>query len=263
MRPDDSLESVLLTESLCHIRPKLQPNPALARTAPILWLRIRPQHLHHQPTLTRLSLFVPVQLPDVVQCDVVVGEQATVQGEKFLTDQCGKRKCGEGFGEEFEDALVVLMPALAFEAVHPVHIVGFVIPAVQEEVFGIKPFVRVKSKGDFSRPRSSIYEIAVEKIAMRLGWVTVQSEDLQQIEELAMGITAHGELVVFFYLHLDHGCFIFHDILDRQYYLEHVFLMYLLPAVESLHHILNKFLRHLLLQTNAVIIFFHDYAINI
>src|SRR5215469_13397157 len=114
-------------------------------------------------------------------------------------------------------------------------------------MLGIKPFVRVKSERDFSRPRPSVYEIAVEKIAMRLSWVAVQPEDLQQVEELAVSVAAHGEPVVFFYLHLDHGRLILHDILHRQYYLEHVFLMYLLPILESLNHILNKSFRHLVL----------------
>ena len=53
-----------------------------------------------------------------------------MQREKLLAYQCSEWQRRERFGEELEDTLVVLVPALSFKAVHPVHVIGFVIPTV-------------------------------------------------------------------------------------------------------------------------------------
>lgn len=63
---DDGLQAVLLTEALGDIRTELKSNTTLAGTAALLFLRVGPEHLHHQACLTGLALVVSVELADVV-----------------------------------------------------------------------------------------------------------------------------------------------------------------------------------------------------
>jgi hypothetical protein len=90
--PNHRLEAIILAKALSDIRPKLQPDPSLARTSSVLWLRICPQHLHHQPALARLPLPMPVQLPNIVQARLVVAEQAAMQGEILPANQGRERQ---------------------------------------------------------------------------------------------------------------------------------------------------------------------------
>lgn len=80
---DDRIEAVALTEALRDVGPKLHSHATLAGPSARLGLGIGPQHLHHETRLSRLALLVSIQLPDIVQGDVVVREQATME-DKIL-----------------------------------------------------------------------------------------------------------------------------------------------------------------------------------
>lgn len=87
---NDSLQAVVFTEALGHIRTKLETDTALAGTAAGLGLRVCPEHLHHQARLARLPLVVAVELADIIQLDLVIGEKTTVQDKVLVTDQGGQ-----------------------------------------------------------------------------------------------------------------------------------------------------------------------------
>ena len=70
--PDDGIEPVLLAEPSGDVWPELHTDTALARSSAGGRMGISPEHLHHQPRLAGLSLLVPVQLPDVIESDVIV-----------------------------------------------------------------------------------------------------------------------------------------------------------------------------------------------
>ena len=72
VRPDDSLKAVVLAEALGDIRAELQTNTALAGSTTRLWLRVGPEHLHHQALLAGLALVVTVEFADIVQRDLVI-----------------------------------------------------------------------------------------------------------------------------------------------------------------------------------------------
>ena len=101
---DDRLQAVLFTEPLGDIRAELHAHTALAGPTAGLRLRVRPQHLHHQPSLPGLALLVPVEFPDIVQSHIVVREEAAVKDEELLADQGGQREGGKAFREQLEDA---------------------------------------------------------------------------------------------------------------------------------------------------------------
>jgi len=97
--------------------------------------------------------------------------------KKLVSDESSERERGKGFGEEFEDALRVFGFAFAFEAVHTVHVVGFVVAAVEEEGGGVKHFVGVEEEGDFGGPGAAVYKVAVEEEVVFFGGFAGEAED--------------------------------------------------------------------------------------
>ena len=75
---NDGFEIILLAELPGDIRTELHTNTTLTRSTTRLFLGVCPKHFHHEPSLTRLSLGVPVQLPNVIQGNIVVRKQTAV-----------------------------------------------------------------------------------------------------------------------------------------------------------------------------------------
>ena len=243
---NNRLKPVILAKPLGDIRPKLQPNPSLARAPPILRLWIRPQHLHHQPRLARLPLPMSIQLPDIVQARLVVAKQPAMQCQIFRPDQRRERERREGLGEELEGPLVVLCLALALEAVHLVHVVRLVVAAVEEEGAGAQPLVGVEEERDLGRPGAAVDEVAVEEVRVRRAGEAVEAEDLEEVEELAVRVAADGEGGVGRDVHLDHGRFVVDDIAHGLDDLEDVLLVDLFALLESCYHVIDEPLGHFL-----------------
>lgn len=90
--PNNGLETILVAELLGDVGSKLHAYTTLAGASPGLFLRIRPQHLHHEALLTRLALLVTVDLANVVQRHVVVGEETAVEHKVLSADQSSERQ---------------------------------------------------------------------------------------------------------------------------------------------------------------------------
>ncbi|PSN68503.1 hypothetical protein BS50DRAFT_367370 [Corynespora cassiicola Philippines] len=185
VRSNNCLQVVLLAEPLGNVRAKLETHTTLAGSASGGGLGVGPEHLHHKTRLARLSLLEAVQFPHIVKANVVVGEETAVQHKEFLVDEGCEGQRGEGLGEELEDTFSVLGPALALEAVHPVHVVCLVVSTVEEEAVRVQPLVGVEEKGDFGRPRASIDKVTIEEEGVLLGGLAGEAEDFHEVEELA------------------------------------------------------------------------------
>lgn len=92
MRSNDGLEAIVLAEALRDIWSELHPDTALARTTARLWLWVGPEHLHHQALLAWLSLSVAVELPDIVERCLIIGEKTAMKNKILVGDQSGKRQ---------------------------------------------------------------------------------------------------------------------------------------------------------------------------
>jgi len=112
--------------------------------------------------------------------------------KKLVTDEGRERERGKGFREEFEDAFRVFGFAFALEAVHAVHVVGFVVAAVEEEGGWVKHFVGVEEEGDFGGPGAAVYEVAVEEEVVFFRGFAGEAEDFEEVEELAWGGVSSG-----------------------------------------------------------------------
>jgi hypothetical protein len=78
-----------------------------------------------------------------------------------------------------------------------------------------------------------------------------------------MSISADRNSLPLFYLHLHHGRLIVHELLDRQYDLEHIFLRQLLPILESRDHVVNELLCHLLAQLHTIVALLQRHMLQI
>lgn len=147
---NDGLQAVLFAEALGDIWSELHSNTTLARATARLGLRVCPQHFHHEAGLARLSLVVAVQLSNIIQSDIIIGEETSVKHEVLLADQSSQRQCRKAFREELEDALIVLGLAFTLETVNPVHVVRLVVAAIQEESIWPQPLVGIQQQSDLA-----------------------------------------------------------------------------------------------------------------
>lgn len=117
MTSNNSLKAVLLAELLGDVGTELHPHTSLTWATTGFFLRIGPQHLHHQTSLTRLSLVVSVQFADVVQSHAVIREQAAVEDKILFANECSQRQGGERLGEELEGSVQQLALGLKYKLV--------------------------------------------------------------------------------------------------------------------------------------------------
>lgn len=78
-----------------------------------------------------------------------------------------------------------------------------------------------------------------------------------------MCVTADCELCVVRNLHLHHRCFIVDDLLDRNNDLVDIFPVDLLAVLEALGHVVDKLLRHLLVDMCAVVFFLNGHGVEV
>ncbi|KAI7506207.1 hypothetical protein KC367_g270 [Hortaea werneckii] len=134
-----------------------------------------------------------------------------------------------------------------------------VVAAVQGEIFVADQSGECHTCGscqqesDLGRPRSSVDEVAVEEVTMRVRWVAVQSENLQEVEELAVSVSAYGELVAALDVGFHHCRLVVDQLLHGQYYLEDILLVQLLALLEPDDHVVYELLRHLILQVHTIV----------
>lgn len=104
---DDGFKAVVLTKHLGDVWAELHADTTLAGATARLVLGICPKHLHHEASLTGLALSMPVKFADIIQSDLVVREQTSVQHEVLSADQSRKRQSREALGEQLEDSVFV------------------------------------------------------------------------------------------------------------------------------------------------------------
>jgi hypothetical protein len=189
VRTDDGFEVVGLAEALSDVGPELETYTTLAGTAAGLRLGVCPEHFHHEARLAGLPLLEAVQLPHVIESDLVIGKQTAVQDEVLLANQRCKGQGRERFREEFEDALVVFGTALALEAVHSVHVVRLMIATVEEELGRVQPLVSIEKQRNLCRPGASVDKVAVEEEHVLVRRLASETEDLHEIKVLTCSIS--------------------------------------------------------------------------
>ena len=78
VRADDCFQTVVLAEALGDVWSELEADSTFAGATAGHCLRVGPEHLHHQAGLAGLPLVVAVELADIVQGNLVVGEETAV-----------------------------------------------------------------------------------------------------------------------------------------------------------------------------------------
>lgn len=84
-----------------------------------------------------------------------------------------------------------------------------------------------------------------------------------EFKPLTVSIAADCQLVILGHLHLDHCGFLVDNVLDSKNDLVNVFARELLPILESLNHVVDEFLSHLVSKLRAVVAGFDSHLIEI
>lgn len=165
---NDCLKAIVLAEFLSNVGSELHSNSSFAGSSTGFILRVSPQHLHHETSLTRLSLVVSIELSNIVQRYVVIREQTAVENKILLANQCGQWKSRKTLREELEDPVrrrsvgfpqilsmessvvkrhapfVVFGFALSLKSVDAIHVIRLMVAAIEEETIWSQPFVGVQ-----------------------------------------------------------------------------------------------------------------------
>ena len=79
----------------------------------------------------------------------------------------------------------ILCATFSFEAVYLVHVVCFVVAAVDMDAFWVENFEGVEEESDFCRPGPTINKVAVEEVVVGFRGEAISLEDFQYIIELS------------------------------------------------------------------------------
>lgn len=70
----------------------------------------------------------PISFPNVLESDVILGEETSVSDENFLVDDMCQGYTAEHLGKKLSHVFGVLRADFTLEPVHSIHGVAFVIP---------------------------------------------------------------------------------------------------------------------------------------
>mmetsp|Transcript_11238 Transcript_11238/g.21117 ORF Transcript_11238/g.21117 Transcript_11238/m.21117 type:complete len:338 (+) Transcript_11238:982-1995(+) len=189
------LQIIPLQERLCDVWSKLDGNTSLAWSSAERGLRITPKHLAHVALVRWLP--VAVELLQVCNRDVVGREEASVNNKSLLVDNVTQRKPAEHLAEDVRHLASVLCLYFALEPVNLVHALALVVASRKVKRVWIQALESEESENDLSTPGASIDKVSIEEVRIGLARHVIQLKNVQKIEELAVDVTAHGELAPF------------------------------------------------------------------
>ena len=161
---------------------------------------IGPEAVHHDALI--LWLLESVCLFDVLELDSVFGEQPSVGDEYLLVNAVTQWKLLEHVVEEVVGLQVVLVLHLPLESIELVQILCFVVSSAHKEMVGVAHLPREQAHYHLHGETSSVNEVAIENIGVRLGRNSVDLEDIQEIVVLAVDVSADSDFLVVFSLDL-------------------------------------------------------------
>ena len=192
MTADDVVQLIVVKELPGDIRPKL------ATHAPFTWrsakhgLGVGPQQLTHDPLLRRLP--ASFRGTDVVQHDVVLGEQAPVHHQHLACQAVTQWQPVVHLREQLTHVGRVLCLHLPLEPVHLVHVLALVVTSGHEERIGVEEFEAKEDEYALNREGTPINEVSIKEVGILGAWKPVESEDVHEVKELAVDISANCEL---------------------------------------------------------------------
>lgn len=188
-----------------------------------LRLRISPKHLAHQARGPRLG--EAVDGANIIQSDIIPGEETSMDHENLAIQDMGQGKGIEALGEEGKDSLVELGLGLTLETIDTVHLPSLMITAGQEEVMGEAAFVSKEQEDDLDGEGTAVDKVTIKEESMGFRGLTGEVKEIEEIVELTMNITAHGDLPALWDGHIDERGLLCHILLDASKDLEGVLAM--------------------------------------
>mmetsp|Transcript_13091 Transcript_13091/g.28852 ORF Transcript_13091/g.28852 Transcript_13091/m.28852 type:complete len:265 (-) Transcript_13091:1041-1835(-) len=163
---DDEFEVICLKEVGRHILPKRYANAPLGSHAAVARLRVAPEHLCHQALIRRLA--VSIHLPDRVQRNVVLREEASMDNKDFRVDDVAQRKEAKRLAEQLVQLLVVLFGDLPLKTVEFVHVPCLVVTPGQVHMSRVQELPCEESNDDLHGKGAPVYEVPVKNVRVVL-----------------------------------------------------------------------------------------------
>jgi len=138
-----------------------------------------------------------------------------------------------------------------------------VVAAVEEERLWIQPFVGVERERDFRAPTATVDKVSVKEVTVRRRGRPVQPEDLEKVEELAVRVAAHRQLVALLNSTFHHRRLVVHQLLYRNHDLKHIFFVNLLAVAEACYHVFYELGCHFVAQPHSIIAVLHNHSIQV
>lgn len=159
--------------------------------------RIGPEQVAHGPI--GWWLFEPIKPAYVIE-RVYLGREAAVHAQKLLIHERGQWQAVERLHARVVHALCVLDLALLFECKVLGEMATLVVAAQQEERVRIEQLHGPQVEHAFDAEVAAVDVVAQEQVA-RVGWRAAHFEQLHEVVELTVHVTAHG----YGRLDVDHG----------------------------------------------------------
>ena len=192
MTANNVVQLIVVKELPRDIRSELAPDASLAWRPAQHGLRIGPEQLAHDPLLGRLP--ASFRGTDVVQRDVVLGEQAAMHHQHLASQAVTQRQPVVDLGEELAHVGGVLRLHLALESVHLIHVFALVVTMGHEERVRVEELEAKEDKYALNREGAPVNEVSIEEVGILRTWKPVEFKDVHEVEELAVDISANREL---------------------------------------------------------------------
>eukprot|EP00754_Rhynchopus_humris_P021592 Rhum_TRINITY_DN14751_c2_g1::Rhum_TRINITY_DN14751_c2_g1_i1::g.113528::m.113528 len=212
VRPHHPLKPVCLEKLPRDVRAVQLPAPTPGRVQPVLWVRVAPQQVGHQPLLRHVA--VAVERLQVCHGHVRAGH-AAVRDEHLVADDVRQRQqLEDGLDGVVQVARAVLQQDLCEEVVLFVYGVVLVVAADDVEPLRVRQLHQQQGGHALDAVGAAVDEVPVEDDDVVLGGDAGEVQDVQQVVELAVYVADDVHLRVV--LHLD-----VHHVVHTQQHLPH------------------------------------------
>mmetsp|Transcript_11981 Transcript_11981/g.26026 ORF Transcript_11981/g.26026 Transcript_11981/m.26026 type:complete len:231 (-) Transcript_11981:684-1376(-) len=157
--------------------------------------------------------------------------------EDLVVDHVAQRCGPEDLCKEIDHALLVLHLQLAKEAIEVVCHLGLVVPAVHVYAVWLPNLECKDGKNNLDAPRATIHKVAVEKELVVWRWKPCQAQHVIEVEQLAMEVANHGDLLPHRHRHSSQGLLLHEDVVGIDSQLVRILHWQNLSSLELCQHL--------------------------
>mmetsp|Transcript_27679 Transcript_27679/g.65232 ORF Transcript_27679/g.65232 Transcript_27679/m.65232 type:complete len:314 (-) Transcript_27679:818-1759(-) len=219
VRADHQVDVVRLAERLCDILPEEVPGATARRSHTTRVLRVTPHHVLEQAILEsaarQRNLAETVHRLQVADTDATALEQASMDHKDVILQHRAQWQGVEALLEHIVNLIAAVLPTcgsagvvlvqhLHHEALHLGLGAALVVSAVDVHRARIEQLVTEDEHRDLNTVVAAVNEVTIEEVLVERRRHTVDLEDVQDVGQLAVRVTNHGEAAPLINVHVHH-----------------------------------------------------------